>query len=521
MTQWGNSKNINYILFYTPEDPNFGFCTNFYKTKPLMIDKEKWLSTEQYYQAMKYRGKNASKRSLEYSNIIKESDTPMKSKMLGHSQKNLRFGKKWMVNKNTDHRIINDVIDEFKDVKFRDDWEAVKIRVMIKALIYKFQDPILRKKLISIPDDGMLVEHTSRDAIWGDGGVLGKGTNYLGKILTVLSHVLKYGSCVKMNKELQKEVMINNVKSSDVKKRKSTVVINLKGRKPQVVDESKNEVYIGRNLNMGGWRLKKSKWANPYKVPNDGNITEVLNKYEKYIKEQKLDIKELEGKTLCCWCKPAGCHGDILIKLLKEESKPESLEELEYSFDYVLQTEKSSLLKGHFDFTPEDEKSIYNLKLAQHELCIYGKKCMTARLIGFYSDVDIEGYRFSGNIIEKKTLTPVLKSVLEKVNLITESDFNAILINRYRDNTDYISAHSDSETSLGKDGVVTISLGQERLLRIRDKKTKAIVKDVIVKDSELYWMTGDFQKEFTHEIPKGDKKEDGVRISLTFRHHKY
>ena len=27
---------------------------------------------------------------------------------------------------------------------------------------------------------------------------------------------------------------------------------------------------------------------------------------------------ELEGKELGCWCKPSPCHGDILIKLLKE-----------------------------------------------------------------------------------------------------------------------------------------------------------------------------------------------------------
>ena len=29
------------------------------------------------------------------------------------------------------------------------------------------------------------------------------------------------------------------------------------------------------------------------------------------------DLDELKGKILGCWCKPNKCHGDVLIKLLK------------------------------------------------------------------------------------------------------------------------------------------------------------------------------------------------------------
>ena len=61
-------------------------------------------------------------------------------------------------------------------------------------------------------------------------------------------------------------------------------------------------------------------------------------------------------------------------------------------------------------------------------------------------------------------------------SVITKSDFNAILVNRYASGDDYIGAHSDDEKSLGPNGVVTISIGQERILRIRDKKTKQITQ---------------------------------------------
>ena len=51
-----------YIPFYEPED-EYGWGSNFYKTKPLLISSdidqkiESWDTTEQYFQAMKFRGK--------------------------------------------------------------------------------------------------------------------------------------------------------------------------------------------------------------------------------------------------------------------------------------------------------------------------------------------------------------------------------------------------------------------------------------------------------------------------------
>lgn len=69
---------------------------------------------------------------------------------------------------------------------------------------------------------------------------------------------------------------------------------------------------------MGGWNLKKSKWANPFKVGRNGTIDNVLNLYKDHVIESGLikDIEELRGKVLGCWCKPGPCHGDILLELL-------------------------------------------------------------------------------------------------------------------------------------------------------------------------------------------------------------
>ena len=104
------------------------------------------------------------------------------------------------------------------------------------------------------------------------------------------------------------------------------------------------------------------------------------------------------------------------------------------------------------------------------------------------------------------------------------TDFNGILVNRYEDGTETIGAHSDDEKGLGKGGsVVGISLGAVRNMRFRGKKTPLDIDgkkylDMPMPHGCLFVMDGDFQKEFTHEIP-AQKTIKNVRISLTFRKH--
>lgn len=77
------------------------------------------------------------------------------------------------------------------------------------------------------------------------------------------------------------------------------------------------DVYIGRA--MPGKDC--SPFANPFKIGVDGTRAEVIEKYEVYIRSRPdllALIPSLDGKVLGCWCKPKKCHGDVLIKILKE-----------------------------------------------------------------------------------------------------------------------------------------------------------------------------------------------------------
>lgn len=75
---------------------------------------------------------------------------------------------------------------------------------------------------------------------------------------------------------------------------------------------TKNCVYIGR----------PSKWGNPFVIGIDGNREEVIKKYEEYVRVKTnliaLIKKELKGKDLVCYCAPAPCHGDILLKIAND-----------------------------------------------------------------------------------------------------------------------------------------------------------------------------------------------------------
>jgi alkylated DNA repair dioxygenase AlkB len=138
------------------------------------------------------------------------------------------------------------------------------------------------------------------------------------------------------------------------------------------------------------------------------------------------------------------------------------------------------------------------------------------RSIGFFSN-ESKGYKYSGQIAVSQPLTPELSYLIKLVGDQLGTKFNAVLVTIYHDASDYISAHYDDESALAVGGVVAaISFGATRTFRIRDR-TKKIVLDVKTQNGQLLAMTGKFQDEFTHEIPKG--KCDGPRISYTFRYH--
>jgi alkylated DNA repair dioxygenase AlkB len=196
--------------------------------------------------------------------------------------------------------------------------------------------------------------------------------------------------------------------------------------------------------------------------------------------------------------------------------------------DILIQTETSFLRKKNIN-----EMKDINIKQELLDLCIDDVKdkleikppiiirervVNQKRDVGFFSDVSI-GYYYSNQLAKSKPLTTNLEILMNEINEMFGSSFNGILINRYANGSEFISPHSDDEKNLDNFGVVSISYGGERIFRIRNKKTKEIEIDIPLNNMDILHMGGNFQKEFTHEIPS-TKKHVNVRYSFTFRNHK-
>jgi alkylated DNA repair dioxygenase AlkB len=153
---------------------------------------------------------------------------------------------------------------------------------------------------------------------------------------------------------------------------------------------------------------------------------------------------------------------------------------------------------------------------------MFNRECTQHRNVGFFSDI-VTTYKYSGRDHRASPMTFLLQSILIQVNLLLGSDFNSILINKYKDGRDYISAHSDDEKTIDQThGVISISTGSSRIFRIRDKSTKQIVADIATRSDVILQMCAklpdgrSFQKTYTHEVP-ADKSITSPRYSLTFR----
>ena len=144
------------IKFYNRDEPFYEF-TNFHPC-PVYIDGEMWPTTEHYCQAQKFIG-------TPYVDRVRRLHHPREAFQLSREPKVSRWR--------------------------RSDWESVKDDVMLKALRAKFSDqnPKLLSLLLSTGDK-TLIEHTSNDSYWGDGGD-GTGSNKLGQLLMQVQSELR------------------------------------------------------------------------------------------------------------------------------------------------------------------------------------------------------------------------------------------------------------------------------------------------------------------------------------------
>lgn len=148
------------IKFYHINEP-YGVFSNFDRTHPIKMAGKMWPSTEHFFQAMKFQSTDET-----HMENIRLAPTPRLAAAMGRDRTH----------------------------PLRTDWESIKYDIMKQAIIAKFtQYPELRTFLIET-GDAELIEHTTNDNVWGDGGD-GSGQNLLGKILMEVRENIRCQTC--------------------------------------------------------------------------------------------------------------------------------------------------------------------------------------------------------------------------------------------------------------------------------------------------------------------------------------
>ena len=152
----------------------------------------------------------------------------------------------------------------------------------------------------------------------------------------------------------------------------------------------------------------------------------------------------------------------------------------------------------------------------QEQIKLYGQTHDIPRLTAWYGDPN-KTYAYAGIKVKSTPWIPSLLQIKEKIESVSNVQFNSVLLNLYRTGADGVSWHSDDEPELGRNPVIgSVSLGESRPFQLKHKVLDDIKQKIILEHGSYLLMQGETQHHWLHQIPKS-KKKMGERINLTFR----
>lgn len=153
----------------------------------------------------------------------------------------------------------------------------------------------------------------------------------------------------------------------------------------------------------------------------------------------------------------------------------------------------------------------------QNEIFLFGQYRKEPRLTSWHGDIGAD-YAYSGKQMTTLPWTPELLSLKNKVAALTQTEYNSVLLNYYRDGQDSMGYHQDNEKELGKNPTIaSISLGTKRKFLLKHISNKSLERiEIPLSSGSLLVMGGTIQHHWKHAIPKS-KKVKAERINLTFR----
>lgn len=187
-------------------------------------------------------------------------------------------------------------------------------------------------------------------------------------------------------------------------------------------------------------------------------------------------------------------------------------------FQEIKLDEKHCIWKGElpeeFSYMKASFQELWHLHPENyHKVKILGKEVPTPRWQQAYG----KNYRYTGALQNALEVPEILKKYQLWCQENINPELNGLLLNWYEGaKKHYIGAHRDDTRDLLKDSpIVTISLGEERIFRLRPYGKKSY-QDFLMQHGTVIILPADTNLHWTHEVPHFARFR-GKRISITLR----
>lgn len=151
----------------------------------------------------------------------------------------------------------------------------------------------------------------------------------------------------------------------------------------------------------------------------------------------------------------------------------------------------------------------------QREVVVWEKRYKTPRLTCFFNNTG-EPYQYSNQATPAHPWPPELAFIKSKIGIEFGTQFQHCLANFYRDGSDTVGYHRDSEHIFGEaPTIASLSCGATRKFRMRNRRTKEKL-DFDLASGDLLVFSKNHVVDWEHSVPK-TAKPVGPRLNLTFR----
>lgn len=174
------------------------------------------------------------------------------------------------------------------------------------------------------------------------------------------------------------------------------------------------------------------------------------------------------------------------------------------------------LYPGLFTHSESDDlfsRLQHEIEWKQEPIQLFGKTIMQPRLTACYGE---KAVAYSGIVMEVYPWNSLLLQIKQRVEAESQTEFNSVLLNNYRNGNDSMGWHRDNEPELGRNPVIaSVTFGATRKFLLRTYAGKDNQVAVELTHGSLLLMKGECQHVWQHSLPK--VKHAGPRINLTFR----